>query len=42
MEQLLDVTPQITIPIWLKVVCKLLSFCARKAVIKSESDGVEC
>lgn len=39
MEQLLDVTPQITIPIWLKVV---LSFCARKAVIKSESDGVEC
>lgn len=39
MEQLLDVTPQITVPVCLKVgeLCVL-----GKAIIKNESPGVEC
>lgn len=31
MKQFLDVTPQITIHVWLKVIGKLLSLCVRES-----------
>lgn len=40
MEQFLDVTPQITVPVCLKAVGELCVL--GKAIIKNESTGVEC